>query len=72
MLDGSTLRAVNLGDSGFYVLRNNQIIFRSPPQQHQFNFPFQLGGPDSAGDPPEAADVSHLLILRFKFRVESI
>lgn len=60
MLDGSTLRASNLGDSGFLVLRNSQIVFQSPTQQHQFNFPYQLGGPESRGDPPDAADVSLL------------
>ena len=57
MLDGATLRAANLGDSGFLVLRNNQIVFRSPSQQHQFNFPYQLGGPGSKGDSPQAAEV---------------
>ena len=57
MLDGATLRAVNLGDSGFLVLRNDQIVFRSPSQQHQFNFPYQLAGPGAGGDSPLAAEV---------------
>jgi len=42
-LEGRTLQAVNLGDSGFLVVRNGNILFRSSPQQHDFNFPFQLG-----------------------------
>ena len=57
MLDGATLRAANLGDSGFLVLRNDQIVFRSPSQQHQFNFPYQLAGPGCTGDSPLAAEV---------------
>lgn len=43
VLDGNLLKAANLGDSGFLVIRNNQIIFRSKEQQHSFNFPYQLG-----------------------------
>ncbi|KAH7300365.1 hypothetical protein KP509_24G058600 [Ceratopteris richardii] len=50
------LQAVNLGDSGFIVVRNGRTIFKSPSQQHNFNFPFQLesfGG----GDPLSAAEL---------------
>ena len=43
-IDGETgeLSALNLGDSGFLVLRNNSIIVRSSPQQHFFDCPMQL------------------------------
>eukprot|EP01127_Copromyxa_protea_P019130 TRINITY_DN6132_c0_g1_i1.p1 TRINITY_DN6132_c0_g1~~TRINITY_DN6132_c0_g1_i1.p1 ORF type:complete len:188 (-),score=33.28 TRINITY_DN6132_c0_g1_i1:93-656(-) len=37
------LQAINLGDSGFFVLRDGNIILRSVEQQHKFNFPYQLG-----------------------------
>ena len=42
-------------DSGFMLLKNGRAIFKSPVQQHQFIFPFQLesGGSDS----PSAAEV---------------
>lgn len=32
----------NLGDSGFAIIRNNQIVHRSQEQFHYFNCPFQL------------------------------
>lgn len=57
------LRAINVGDSGFLVLRQTkmgsmgplhaqssyQIIYRSPQQLHYFNCPFQLGA-DTQGN----------------------
>ncbi|WJX09340.1 protein-serine/threonine phosphatase [Trifolium repens] len=36
------LNAINLGDSGFMVIRDGCTIFRSPVQQHDFNFTYQL------------------------------
>lgn len=36
------IHAVNLGDSGFIVVREGCTIFRSPVQQHDFNFTYQL------------------------------
>lgn len=36
------LRAINLGDSGFMVVRDGCTVFRSPVQQHDFNFTYQL------------------------------
>ncbi|KAI1316850.1 hypothetical protein EDD11_009428 [Mortierella claussenii] len=37
-----TLRASNLGDSAFLLIRNNQCIYESPSQQHFWNCPYQL------------------------------
>ncbi|KAN0016229.1 hypothetical protein ACTFIU_006192 [Dictyostelium citrinum] len=39
----NNLLSANLGDSGFLVIRNNEVIFRTREQQHAFNMPFQLG-----------------------------
>ncbi|WWC90455.1 uncharacterized protein L201_005390 [Kwoniella dendrophila CBS 6074] len=33
---------VNLGDSGYAIMRNDQIIYMSEPQTHFFNCPLQL------------------------------
>ena len=55
-LEGSTLHAANVGDSGFMVVRNGQAVFRSPTQQKRFNFPFQLACGEM-GDPPSCAEV---------------
>jgi len=54
-LNGTTLHASNLGDSGFLVVRGGQAFFQSPQQQHNFNFPYQLGSVDSMSDQPQAA-----------------
>jgi protein phosphatase PTC7 len=39
---GGVLHAANVGDSGYIIIRNGKILFESTPQQHGFNFPFQL------------------------------
>lgn len=51
------LRAANLGDSGFLLVRAGSLAFRSPPQQHGFNFPYQLGAPGSVADSPADAEL---------------
>ncbi|KAK4412897.1 putative protein phosphatase 2C 55 [Sesamum alatum] len=52
-LSGDKLRAVNVGDSGFMVIRNGEdVVYRSPTQQHYFNCPYQLG---NKKDNPSAA-----------------
>tara|TARA_R110002126_G_scaffold39471_5_gene117195 strand:+ start:793 stop:1572 length:780 start_codon:yes stop_codon:yes gene_type:complete len=33
----------NIGDSGFIVIRQHEILIKSKEQQHGFNFPYQLG-----------------------------
>lgn len=52
-VSGDKLYAANLGDSGFVVVRGKTLVFQSPQQQHQFNFPYQLGSPDSMSDTPD-------------------
>lgn len=37
------ISVANIGDSGFMVFRDKEIIFKSTEQQHGFNFPYQLG-----------------------------
>lgn len=60
------LYAANIGDSGFLVMRNGQIVHRSEEQQHYFNTPFQLSlAPANISnlvhsDGPESADTSSL------------
>ncbi|KAJ7544181.1 hypothetical protein O6H91_09G067900 [Diphasiastrum complanatum] len=55
------LRAANLGDSGFIVVRNGQTVFKSPPQQHWFNIPYQLE--NGGSDPPSAAEVFQVQVF---------
>lgn len=58
------LHAINLGDSGFMVVRDGCTIFRSPVQQHDFNFTFQLESGNN-GDLPSSGQVT--LIIFFVF-----
>ena len=51
------LDAINLGDSGFIVVRDGCTIFQSPVQQHGFNFTFQLES-GSGADLPSSGQVS--------------
>eukprot|EP00877_Chromochloris_zofingiensis_P009623 jgi/Chrzof1/4914/Cz15g04100.t1 len=55
VINGNTISASNLGDSGFVLLRNKVVVFQSPQQQHNFNFPFQLGSREGLSDQPQAA-----------------
>ncbi|XP_042509408.1 probable protein phosphatase 2C 55 [Macadamia integrifolia] len=50
------LHAINLGDSGFIVVRDGCTVFRSPVQQHGFNFTFQLES-GNGGDLPSSGQV---------------
>ncbi|PKA49826.1 putative protein phosphatase 2C 55 [Apostasia shenzhenica] len=50
------VHAVNLGDSGFIIVRDGCTVFRSPVQQHDFNFTYQLEC-GNASDPPSSAQV---------------
>ena len=34
--------SANLGDSGFLIIRDGEVVHRSEEQQHYFNTPFQL------------------------------
>lgn len=59
-----TIYSANLGDSGFLVIRNGEIVHRSTEQQHYFNTPYQLAvAPPSRdgqwlSDSPEMAETS--------------
>ena len=56
------LVAANLGDSGFLILRDGKVFFRSPSQQHRFNMPFQLGPYGSSLDNPEQAEQFEIVV----------
>lgn len=50
------LHAINLGDSGFVVIRDGRTIFKSQFQQHGFNFTYQLES-GNGGDLPSSGEV---------------
>ncbi|XP_073119132.1 probable protein phosphatase 2C 55 [Henckelia pumila] len=50
------LHAINLGDSGFLVIRDGCTVFKSPVQQHDFNFTYQLEC-GNGGDLPSSGQV---------------
>ncbi|XP_054824510.1 probable protein phosphatase 2C 55 [Prosopis cineraria] len=51
------LHAINLGDSGFVVIRDGRTVFKSHFQQHGFNFTYQLES-GNGGDLPSSGEVS--------------
>lgn len=59
LLKEDKLLTANLGDSGFFIIRNQKMIYKSTPLQHSFNAPFQVG---TNGDPPEASHVETIKI----------
>jgi|TARA_R110001592_G_scaffold188114_5_gene433111 protein phosphatase PTC7 len=54
-------RVANIGDSGFIVIRSGEILIESEEQQHQFNYPYQLGigmdGLPHGADRPQDAEI---------------
>lgn len=56
VLNGQTLQTLNIGDSGFLVIRDGKILHRFKEQLHSFNYPFQLGTA-SANVPEDASYV---------------
>lgn len=55
-LTNEGIHAINLGDSGFMVVRDGCTVFQSPVQQHGFNFTYQLEN-SSRGDLPSSGQV---------------
>eukprot|EP01108_Squamamoeba_japonica_P002899 TRINITY_DN2440_c0_g1_i6.p1 TRINITY_DN2440_c0_g1~~TRINITY_DN2440_c0_g1_i6.p1 ORF type:complete len:351 (-),score=171.56 TRINITY_DN2440_c0_g1_i6:55-1107(-) len=53
-LVGNRLLTANLGDSGYMLYRHGELIYRSIEQQHNFNFPYQLG--TNSDDTPDTSD----------------
>ena len=45
------LSTCNLGDSGYMIISDKQVVFKSQTQSHRFNAPFQIGC-----TPPELLD----------------
>ena len=54
-------RVADIGDSGFLVIRDGNILIESSEHQHDFNYPYQLGigldGLPHGEDRPEDAEV---------------
>ncbi|KAK6939439.1 PPM-type phosphatase-like domain [Dillenia turbinata] len=55
-LTDQELNTINLGDSGFIVVRDGCTVFRSPVQQHDFNFTYQLES-GNGGDLPSSGEI---------------
>ncbi|KAL5821445.1 hypothetical protein ACOSQ3_023327 [Xanthoceras sorbifolium] len=55
-LTSKGIHAINLGDSGFIVVRDGFTVFQSPVQQHGFNFTYQLES-GNTGDLPSSGQV---------------
>jgi len=59
-MESGRVNGVSLGDSGFTVIGTRgynpdpQIVLRTPAQEHEFGFPFQLGHHEHASKPKDA------------------
>ena len=55
LLNNGYLYTANIGDSGFLIIRDNNIIYKSQSQQHSFNYPYQIqyNGGDSIDETVE-------------------
>jgi len=66
MTSDGIFRVVNMGDSGFLIIRNQEILLQSSEHQHQFNFPYQLGrnkyGEPHGEDRPSDAQVYQITL----------
>ncbi|XP_073131791.1 probable protein phosphatase 2C 80 isoform X4 [Henckelia pumila] len=56
-LKNHSLHAVNVGDSGFLLLRDGEEFYKSPIQTSRFNCPYQLG---KCASTPSVAQVSEM------------
>ncbi|PIA55657.1 hypothetical protein AQUCO_00700162v1 [Aquilegia coerulea] len=65
------LHAINLGDSGFVVVRDGHTVFQSPVQQHGFNFTYQLEC-GNTGDLPSSGQASCRYVMHSKMTKCSI
>ncbi|XP_057769049.1 probable protein phosphatase 2C 55 [Salvia miltiorrhiza] len=61
-LKNQDLHAINLGDSGFMIVRDGALIFESPVQQHGFNFTYQLER-GNQGDLPSSGQVFKISVM---------
>jgi len=57
VVSGTRLQTLNIGDSGFLIVRDKKLIFRFREQLHSFNYPFQIGTA-SANVPSDANSVN--------------
>ncbi|CAA7401024.1 unnamed protein product [Spirodela intermedia] len=55
--DGQALHVANIGDSGFMIMRNGQVLQRSTPMVYGFNFPHQI---ERGDDPSKSIQVYKL------------
>lgn len=66
MTPDGVFRVANMGDSGFLIIRNEQILLQSSEHQHQFNFPYQLGrnkyGEPHGEDRPSDAEMYQITL----------
>lgn len=52
--DHAQLTSANIGDSGFLIIRDGVIVYRSAQQEHSFGCPYQLGHHATSALPTDA------------------
>ncbi|XP_073060127.1 probable protein phosphatase 2C 55 [Primulina eburnea] len=65
-IEGNLLKATNLGDSGYAVIRGGAVVYKSPAQQTKFNLPYQMerkkGGLELAEDLEVAVEAGDVIV----------
>ena len=61
--------SANLGDSGFLIIRDGEVVHRSEEQQHYFNTPFQLAVAPPSQQGLVLSDRYVQLMVKFGFMV---
>jgi len=64
------IHAAIVGDSGFLVVRDGAVVYRSPVQLHDTNRPYQLGASDKLDDPSGAEVCAFSFFYTVIFRKE--
>ena len=61
--DKDELEATNLGDCGFMIVRDGDVVFKSPAQQHFFDCPYQFGAaPEFVDDTDTVEDAEFMKV----------
>ncbi|CRG99648.1 protein phosphatase, putative [Plasmodium relictum] len=60
--NNNTISTAVIGDSQFMIIRNDNIIYKSKPQQYEFNFPYQLGS--NSISKPNDAEIAHIEVQK--------
>jgi len=66
IIEGDSMIAYQIGDSGLMLIQDERVLFQTESQQHSFNFPYQVGKDKDGsfhGDSPKEGKFYRLSLL---------